>query len=256
MATNAFNTATPTDPDTANVDDDLRKLKLDVGERLIQGGHIVTNITPPAPITNEPADGKHAIGWDTASPFATDAGTWTMVWDHAGTVPLVVVYGGSHATKAGQIEPQGSFKFMGPGITSGLDPGHRHTQGGVIGGKAGVISVTGYLKPSAFRWSKGAGEGTQTINKLVCRLSDPPTGGNFVVEFRKTSGAPAIGANVYDDAVASLVIGTVTILAGNYEAVQTTLANNVLADGEYIVQKVTTTTGSPANLVNIMEMDG
>lgn len=231
-----------------NVDDDMRRDRKDHGERLLQGGHKLSNVTIPAATATENNDGKHCVGVETQTD-QNDQGFFTNVWDNAGTTALLRTHGTSHATKPGWIEAQAGTKFMGPNVSSGLDPGHLHTQGGVIGGRAGLIGATGYLKPSAFRWSKGTGEGTQTITRLDARLATPPSGGTLVLEVRRTSGAPSNVVDIYNDGTASQLIGTITIANGEYAANQTTLTNNTLNDGEYIVVKCTTLNGSPADLV-------
>lgn len=220
---------------------------MEISDRLVQGGHFVLNKTPPVNSSVENNDGKHSIGWETGSPFFTDAGIWTMVWSHDGGTPHVIIYGSAHATKAGQIEPQGSFKFVGTNITSGLDPGHLHTQGGVIGGRSGVLSV-GYVKPGIVRWSKGSGEGTQTLRALYARVGVAPSGGNLVVEVRKVTTGILDSVDAYTDAAAATLLGTLTITTGNFAASSTGLSA-VIADGDLIVLKVTTVTGSPAELV-------
>jgi hypothetical protein len=175
----------------------------------------------------------------------TDAGYLTVAWNFAGTIPYVRLYGPTHATKPLQLEFLSGAKVVGLNVTSGTDPGHLHTQGGIIGGKAGPITVAGYLMPSAFRWAKGAGEGTQTLTRLEARVGTPPTGGSLVIQVRRTSGAPANSANVYTDAVATLLIGTITIVAGEFGGSTTVLTNETLADGETIVLKATTVPGFP-----------
>lgn len=229
------------------IDDEARRLRQEIADLLMQGSRRIGGNTPPASSATNNDDGKVCVGWETQT-FQSDAGFTTLLWDFLGTTALLRAYGTSHATKPGQIEPQGIMKFVGPNITSGLDPGHLHTQGGIIGGRAGLIGATGYLKPSAYRWSKGAGEGTQTVTLLGMRVGTAPSGGSLIIEIRKTNGAPSTASDVYGDGVASLVVGTITITTGNFEGSTTTLANNTLADGEYLVPKVTTLNGAPADL--------
>lgn len=252
MSTDLLSTTTPTDPDTANVDDDIRKTKLAFAERLVQGGHRVANITPPVPITNEPADGLLAVGWETQV-SQSDAGYLTLASDFAGATPYVRFFGSGHAS-ALQFQLIGGAKYIGTNVTTGLDPGHLHTQGGVIGGKGGVL-IAGYLKPSAFRWAKGTNEGTQTIKALYARVGVAPTGGSLVIEVRKSSGAPVDGADVYTNGVAITTIGTVTITVGNFGSSTTGLAVTI-ADGEVIVLNAITVSGVPSDLVMNAVVEG
>ena len=257
MATDLLNVATPVDADTANADDDFRKTKLAFAERLVQGSKRVANITRPAPITNEPNDGKTAIGWETESPFYTESGWCTLLWSEDGATAYLRAYGASYsdATRQKAIEAVNGAKFIGTNITSGLDPGHLHTQGGVIAGRAGTILVTGYLKPTAFRWSKGTNEGTQTIKKIGVRLGSAPTGGVLGVEVRKTVGAPTNAADVYSDGVSSVLVGSVSVAAGEFEGAVTGLSV-AIADGEYLTCKIVTLNGAPADMVVTMVVEG
>lgn len=253
MADTAWLRSSPTDPDTANVDDDIRATKQGLDQRMIQGGHLIASGPIPTTPTTENDDGKHIVGVETQT-NQDNRGYW-RVYDNTKTSG-----GGSHGAGSALFEVQGSAGsggakvsalggaiIVGPNVTSGLDPGHLHTQGGPIGGKAGPIAL-GYLKPSAFRWAKGANEGTQTVLALHARLGIVPTGGSLVIEVRKTTGAPAVNADVYTDGVANVVVGTITVNSGDFGGSVTGLAV-VLADGEVLVLKATTVNGTPSDLV-------
>lgn len=235
MATNAWDDTRYSGVTNANqIDDEARRSRVDISDRWIQGGHKVAFKTPPATSSVENDDGKHCVGWETQS-FQSAAGYWS-VYDFNATTPALRVFGSMHATQPGEINAMAGWKFTGLNVTTGTDPGHLHTQGGVIGGKSGTLS-TGYVKPGYFRWAKGASEGTQTILGLYGRVATAPTGASLIIEVRKVAATILDSVDAYTDAATTL-IGTITITAGNFAAATTGLAAT-LVDGDAIVLKIT-----------------
>ncbi len=77
------------------------------------------------------------------------------------------------------------------------------------------------------------------------------------MQIRRTTGAPADSVDVYDDAIANKVLATITIADGNYADAETTITNDELIEGEYIVTKITEINGgSPADLVVNATVEG
>ena len=224
----------------------IQTLSEDTRETYIQGGHKDAAIAIGS--SNEETRGKHCVGIEgSGGGPGNDDGTFT-IWDFAGTTPLFRVHGSGHAN-ALEISALNSTLWVGTNITTGTDPGHLHTVGGIIGGLSGAVVVTGFAKTIAFRWNKGSGAGTQTILRLDAQVGTPPSGGPLTMVFHRTTRVPGIGDDVFTLAISDAPLGTVSILDGDYRAEQLTITNDTITDGLMIVVEITATNGVPQDLV-------
>ena len=251
MATRIWDDTDPAGSDAANtLDTVIQNLSVDARETSIQGGHKDADLTVPS--TNENTRGLHCVGVESTP--NSDSGVFT-IWDFAGTTPLFRVHGSGHAN-ALEISALNSTLWVGTNVTTGTDPGHLHTVGGIIGGLSGAVVVptvdddnAGFVKTIAFRWNKGTDAGTQTILRLDAQVGTPPSGGPLTMIFHRTTGVPGPGDDVFDVAISNAPLGTVSIVAGDYRASQTTITNDTILDGEIITVEVTATNGVPKDLV-------
>jgi hypothetical protein len=239
MATRNWDATKPLDASTnaAVIGTEITLAKADLEERLMQGGHKFAGLTPPAPGANQTKDGMHCVGYETQTD-QTETGYFTLVSSFDGATPYLRAYGSTHATKPLQIEALNNAKFIGPNVTTGLDPGHLHTQGGIIGGRGGTILGTGFIIPSAYRFAKGSGEGTQTPKRFGCRLSVPVTTALVIEVWRHVN--PSTSTNVYVVGAADKM-ATITFATGKYYA-ETSTITGTLADGDVLVFNVSTLT--------------
>lgn len=248
MATSTW-TAGDADPagtiNSSLLDDAIRTLRKDTRERLLQGGHKFAGDTSRSG-SNENNDGKHVVGIDDS--VGADTGTFTLVWDYAGTTARIKHYGGSHATKAnqtefpGDISPlSGTFNFRGTAYAAWLRA--------IVSDALPVASS--YMKRVVFKVPSKTGALSRTLTKIMVVVGTKPVGADLQVEVRKLA-APAVGTDRFLDA-SSTSLTTVTLTAAGNFAVETTgLAHSLAPDDELVVKYGTVGTTTVAGDVTII----
>ncbi len=254
MSTRTWNAGDPAGSDAANtIDNAAQRIRQDILERLMQGGHKFAGTAPPAPGALENNDGKICVGIETQT-FQTDAGYATIVWDNAGTVAKVRVYGGTHATQANDVEIPGDL--VAPSAV-------KITKGGKAVG-AFLRAITGdilpvassYLKRVVYKVPSFTNAPARTLTKIMVVVGTKPVGADLQVTVRKLA-APAVGTDRYLDA-SSTVLTTVTLTAasGNFAVETTGLAHALATDDELVIKYGTVgTTTAAADVTIILQIE-
>ncbi len=121
MATRAWvNSPLSDGSQVTDVDNKTNEDRQNVRERFVQGGHIMTDVTLAS--TTENNDGRHTIGIGDA---LGAAGIFS-IYAADGIAKAFTLHGPSHAN-ANQILAEGAYVFTGANVTTGTDPGHKHT---------------------------------------------------------------------------------------------------------------------------------
>lgn len=239
MSTRAYSRTVPdgATTDSADIDIEMQAKGRDLDEALVQGGHKMPVLTHAAGF--EEGNGKHCVGIEDQVDH-DDHGYFTIWWNFAGTTYGARAYGKDHASKAGWIEANPDIggglpaQWVGKNVTTGDDPGHRHSRQVLIGPiPQGASSPSAPLYHTYIRRHAGAGKITRIDIRTVVAAPFDTT-----LEIRKTVGAPANGVDVRADGVASVVVATVTVLTGQFAASSGAIAVNI-ADGEVLAVKQT-----------------
>jgi len=186
----------------SDIDAELNKIRLDVRERLLQGGHFfagtpATNPNPPA--TQENFDGRHAIGVEDDTHDNT--GVLTIAWDELATTSYGRFYGSLHATTAKRTNLElidGIFLgTAGDKLCHGIASG-AYVRASVFDAvpASGRIPIAIYKVPT--------GSPARTLRGAGIIVGTKPTGGDIVVSIYKHA-APA-------DTVERLTNGSGTLL--------------------------------------------
>ena len=133
MATNSWLNTIPASGETVSTGDDRMRLdRVDVYERLVQGGHFVDNVDAVG-VATKPDDGKHVVGIGAdGGPhiFQSNKSTKLVNYTNDTTVDM------TNATSG----------VIGPNITTGTDPGHKHSgsiifriPGALTGGRQKIL---------------------------------------------------------------------------------------------------------------------
>jgi hypothetical protein len=228
--------------DSKDLDTAIQQKGQDLDEAMVQGGHKMPTLTHSA--AAQEGNGKHCVGIEDQANH-NDAGDFS-IWSFDGLTALLQVHGKDHATKPGQIEPLTHagvpFKFVGPGIVTGDNPGHRHTDNMMLGDMTTTtLSVASYIPGFQLRYYKAAGAPVQSIVAFMFSVQTTYSGGPTTIQLRKVpAGSAAATISPFSDGVASVVVATVTLNASEYRGITTTIAGGDLVDGDILVVKMAT----------------
>lgn len=206
---NAWNENVPADTDVLSLgDDSIRQFKLDIRQRLQQGGQLMQDSLS--------TDGLHAVnaGGAGIGPdiYKSDKATKLVTWADAGATMVA----GSN--------------WIGGNVTTGADPGHLHT--GVIAVRVSGALVAGRIKASFRVPTRGAltftvvkvsavvfaSPATQALRVNVVRIAapalntDPNSGGTSI--FTVVGDRPSIAIGNFRVAPVAPT-GTATFNAGD-----------------------------------------
>lgn len=173
MATRDWDDLAPASGDpVAEGDDRIRDTRVDIRERLIQGGHFQTDSARGA--TNQNTDGRHVVdvGPDGGPHvYKADNSTKLIDFDTPDAVDM------SNA----------SAGVLGPNITSETDPGHLHV--GTVALKVSGTIVSATTLRASWRVPKGI-----TFTRMSINVFQAPVGAPLTVTARRLN-TPAIGAD-------------------------------------------------------------
>lgn len=221
MATAPWDDDTPPDSQSVSLGDDrIREDKAGVRERLLQGGHYMVHDLSQGG-ANEINDGQHVIGVENDIGAPTEAGTFTVFRADI-TSPALRLHGTSHATKAGQLELDANYTYVGANVTTGTDPGHLHTTDRTL-----FFPLPGTLTAAAspvIIEVKFAG----TIEEVYGVLGTTSSSGSVVVDVWKANAAIPSNSNSIHDSGGKLTFtsGTARASTSTFDSGEDTVAAN------------------------------
>lgn len=237
MATSAWTDATPGSGDKlGDGDDRIREDKKNVRERLLRGGHYFADASYIVAGDDTDHEGKHIVG----------VGAGPHVWRSDKTTKLV------DFTNDTTVDMTNATSgILGPGITTGTDPGHTHTRSMVV--VAPGTLTTGRIK--AF-WRVPV---ALTLVRAHFVVGTPPSGGSMIFQAYEinapTSATDRTAAGTGD---AFWLPGSrPTILVGTYSINTTTFdgaAGTAVDAGDEIAFEIDTVSGSPADLTITLDV--
>ncbi len=191
----------------SDIDAELNKIRLDVRERMLQGGMFFagTPATNPDPAnTQENLDGRSAIGVEDDTHDNT--GVLTIAWDHLATTAMGRFYGAGHATtaKRDNLELLDGIYLgtAGDKLCHGISSA-AYTRASVFDAvpSSGRIPIVIYKVPT--------GSPARTLRGAGIIVGTKPTGGDIVVSIYKHA-APADTVERLTSASGTL-LGAVTL---------------------------------------------
>lgn len=250
MSTRAWNPGDLAGSDAANtIDNGSQRIRQDIIERLVQGGHKVASITPPVSSASENADGRPSVGYETQT-FQTDAGYLTLAWRFDGTTPMVRQYGSSHATQANQFEIPGDLVAPSAVLITKSGKAVGSLIRACVGDAAPVAST--YLKRVVYKVPSFTGAPARTLTKIMVIAGTKPTGADLQVTVRKLA-APAVGVDRFLDASSTaLTTVTLTVASGNFAVETTGLSHALATDDELVIKYGTIGSSIPAADVSVI----
>lgn len=245
MSTDVWSDTAPLGSQNANTaDDELRKVRLGIRERMVQGGHKYA-LSVTSANTSENEDGKHCVGVE--DEVGDDTGVLTLAWDFAGTVAKIVYHGGSHATKADRTEFPGDIGFSGTGRFLGVADGARIRA--IL--SDGVPVANTRIKRVMYKVPGGTGAINRTLTLIRVVVAVRPTVDNLVVELFKQA-APA---DSVDRFAGGTSLGTVTLTPASSDFSAEATVSQVLAPDDEIIAAYGATVGSAADVSIIAQIE-